>query len=158
MTIRANSPRQRFQKRASPLAFRSESSCRADSSSAACSETTSREVFRRFLAAGAEFSSLCSPPFSFGAKRVSSSAGGEFRWTAVWERGRRSWDAREWRLVYRVGLFEFSQFGPHTRYIDIAGHGIPACAAPAFCACLQCQSTGAQSRGVWKAGRLYPSP
>ena len=47
---------------------------------------------------------------------------------------------------------------PHTRYIDIAGHGIPACAAPAFCACLQCQSTGARSRGVWKAGHLYPSP
>lgn len=32
--------------------------------------------FQTFLAAGAEFSSLCSPPFSFGAKRVSSSAGG----------------------------------------------------------------------------------
>ena len=158
MTIRANSPRQRFQKRASPLAFRSESSCRADSSSAACSETTSREVFRRFLAAGTEFSSLCSPPFSFGAKRVSSSAGESFAGRLSGERGRRSWDAREWRLVYRVGLFEFSQFGRIRVILILQGMGIPACAAPAFCACLQCQSTGAQSRGVWKAGRLYPSP
>lgn len=111
MTIRANSPRQRFQKRASPLAsVRNPPAGRI---------LLPQRVPRRrpgrfsdvFWLRGRSFHPyvlLRSPSEQSGFRLPQ---GGEFRRTAVWERGRRSWDAREWRLVYRVGLFEFSQFG-----------------------------------------------
>lgn len=112
MTIRANSPRQRFQKRASPLAFRSEFSCRAVHFFRGVFRDDVQGGFQTFFSCGSGVFILV-----FSSVLLRSEAGfvflqgGEFRRTAVWERGRRSWDAREWRLVYRVGLFEFSQFG-----------------------------------------------